>query len=180
MKLLLIWLVICVCSFPASLLRGQEDDASDLTKMLKEAQELQKEANQIQKENPPSPDAKKKLAEMEADAKAEAARQEKELGYREPPIHIRPVGETEGAAFVNASAWNDARAAYQRALIERPNSGFPLYGLALVSEKAGDAKTAATQYNAFVAAWQSADPSLPQLAHARAFLADHGTAVGGN
>lgn len=111
---------------------------------------------------------------------AEAARQEKELGYREPPIYIRPVGETEGAAFVNASAWNDARAAYQRALIERPNSGFPLYGLALVSEKAGDAKTAATQYNAFVAAWQSADPSLPQLAHARAFLADHGTAVGGN
>lgn len=78
MKLLSISLVICLCSFQAALLRAQEDDAADLTKMLKEAQELQKEANQIQKQNPPSPDAKKKLAEMEADAKAEAARQEKE------------------------------------------------------------------------------------------------------
>jgi hypothetical protein len=111
---------------------------------------------------------------------AEAARQQKALGYREPPICIRPVAESEAAALINASAWNDARAAYQRALLERPKSGFPLYGLALVSEKAGDAKTAATQYNAFVAAWHDADRWLPQIAHARAFLADHGTALGGN
>ena len=61
-------------------LRAQEDAAndSDLTKMLKEARQMQKEAEDVQKKNPPAPGAKKKLAEMEAEAKAEAARQEQE------------------------------------------------------------------------------------------------------
>ena len=31
---------------------------------------------------------------------AEAARQEKKLGYHEPPMYIRPVGETEAAALI--------------------------------------------------------------------------------
>jgi len=48
MKLLPMSLVICVCSFHASLLRAQENDASDLSKMLKEAQELQQQAAEIQ------------------------------------------------------------------------------------------------------------------------------------
>ena len=61
-------------------LRAQEDAAndSDLAKMLKEAEQMQKEAEDTQKKNPPAPGAKKKLAEMEAEAKAEAARQEQE------------------------------------------------------------------------------------------------------
>lgn len=104
---------------------------------------------------------------------AQAAQEEKALGYREPPGYIRPVGETEAAALLAASAWTDAKAAYQKVLVERPKSGFSLYGLALVSEKSGDAKSAATGYAAFVSAWHDADSSLPQLAHARAFLADH-------
>jgi tetratricopeptide (TPR) repeat protein len=111
---------------------------------------------------------------------AEAARQEKELGYREPPIYIRPVGETEGAAMLSASAWADAKSAYQRALIERPKSGFPLYGIALTSEKSGDMKSAAVEYTAFMAAWKNADVSLPQLAHAQAFLANHKEVATGN
>jgi hypothetical protein len=104
---------------------------------------------------------------------AEAARQEKDLGYREPPIDVRPVGETEAAALLSASAWADAKAAYQRALVDRPKSGFPLYGIALTSEKSGDMKSAGLEYGAFVSAWTTADASLPQLQHARAFLADH-------
>jgi hypothetical protein len=111
---------------------------------------------------------------------AEAARQEKDLGYREPPIDIRPVGETEAAALLSASAWADAKAAYQQALLDRPKSGFPLYGIALSSEKSGDAKSAAAEYATFISAWKNADASLPQLAHARSYIADHKELAAGN
>jgi hypothetical protein len=108
---------------------------------------------------------------------ARAAREEKDLGYHEPPGYIRPVAETEAAAMLSASAWTDAQAAYRKGLLERPKSGFPLYGIALSSERAGDAKTASAEYAEFVAAWKDADAGLPELAHARAFLAEHGGAV---
>jgi tetratricopeptide (TPR) repeat protein len=104
---------------------------------------------------------------------AQAAREEKALGYREPPLYIRPVGETEAAALMAVADWTDAKAAYERALVERPRSGFPLYGMAMSSEQAGDVKAARAEYSNFVEAWKDADPDLPQLAHARAFLAEH-------
>ena len=104
---------------------------------------------------------------------AQAAQEEKALGYHEPPYYIRPVGETEAAAFLTASDWPAAKAAYQDALIERPRSGFPLYGMATASEQAGDSKAAAAEYAEFLAAWKSADSNLPQLAHARSYLAAH-------
>ena len=110
---------------------------------------------------------------------AEAAQEEKDLGYREPPSYIRPVGETEAAALLAAVAWADAKAAYQRALLERPRSGFPLYGIAMSSEQGGDMKAAAAEYAEFAAAWKNADPELPPLVHARAFLAEHGSAAAG-
>ena len=103
----------------------------------------------------------------------QAVQEEKALGYREPPIYIRPVAETEAAALMDAADWTDAKAAYMRALLERPRSGFPLYGIAISSEQAGDVVAATTEYAEFIAAWKGADPDLPQLAHARAFLAEH-------
>ena len=121
--------------------------------------------------------AAKKQTEEAKKLFAQAAQEEKELGYREPPGYIRPVGETEAAALLAAAAWTDAKAAYEKALVERPKSGFPLYGIAISSEKAGDAKAATAEYMEFVAAWKDADAGLPQLAHARAFLAEHGSAV---
>ncbi len=104
-----------------------------------------------------------------------AAQEEKALGYREPPAYIRPVAETEAAAFMAASDWTAAKSAYQRALVERPRSGFPLYGIAMASEQSGDATAAAGAYTEFLAAWKSADSNLPQLTHARDYLASHGT-----
>jgi tetratricopeptide (TPR) repeat protein len=106
---------------------------------------------------------------------AQATHEEKALGYHEPPAYIRPVGETEAAAFMAASDWTSAIAAYKKALDERPHSGFPLYGIALASERAGDTAAAAAEYTEFLAAWKTADSDLPQLAHARAYLASHGT-----
>lgn len=119
--------------------------------------------------------AKKQAAEAKK-LYAQAAKEEKALGYHEPPAFIRPVGEAEAAAYLAALDWADAKAAFKSALIDRPHSGFPLYGIALASEQAGDASAAAAAYADFLAAWNSADPDLPQLAHARAFLASHSSA----
>jgi tetratricopeptide (TPR) repeat protein len=104
---------------------------------------------------------------------AQAAQEEKALGYREPPIYIRPVGETEAAALMAGADWTDAKAAYQRALLERPRSGFSLYGIAMSSEQGGDVNAATAEYSDFVEAWKDADADLPQLAHAHAFLEEH-------
>jgi hypothetical protein len=104
----------------------------------------------------------------------QAEQEEKALGYREPPAYIRPVGETEAAALVAASDWTGAQAAFKQALVERPRSGFPLYGIALVSEQAGDIPAATAGYTDFLAAWKTADSDLPQLAHAHSYLASHG------
>jgi tetratricopeptide (TPR) repeat protein len=104
---------------------------------------------------------------------AKAADAEKKLGYREPPLYIRPVGETEGAAMLAAGEWAAAKAAYARALVERPHSGLGLFGLALSDEKAGENAEAAETYAAFLAAWNTADETLPQLEHARRFLSAH-------
>jgi tetratricopeptide (TPR) repeat protein len=98
---------------------------------------------------------------------ATAAAEEKELGYHEPPAYIRPVGETEAAALLRAKDYAGAKAAYEAALAERPNSGFGLYGLALVKELSGDAAGAQEGYRAFLKAWPAADASLPEVLHAR-------------
>jgi hypothetical protein len=72
-SVLVVWLL-----FAASV-RAQENplDDPDLQQLLKQAQEMQKSARDLQK-NPGSQDTRKKLADMEAMAKQEAARQEQE------------------------------------------------------------------------------------------------------
>jgi tetratricopeptide (TPR) repeat protein len=103
---------------------------------------------------------------------AQAAREEKALGYAEPPRSIRPVGEAEGAALLQAGDAQGAHAAYQRALKNRPNSGFALYGMARASEAAGDTATARAEYSKFMEAWRAGDAALPEMAHARHYLED--------
>ncbi len=114
-----------------------------------------------------------------ADGKSDAAKKlytetiaaEKKLGYHEPPFYIRPVAETEAEALLRAKDYAGARAAYEDALKERPQSGFELYGIAHADELAGNAAQARSEYAAFLKAWPSADPSLPQLHHAQELLA---------
>jgi hypothetical protein len=72
------FLVIYVLFAPRLRAQGNPPNDPDLKKMLEEAEDMQKEANELNKKNPPPPDAKKKLAEMAAQAKAEEARQEQE------------------------------------------------------------------------------------------------------
>jgi tetratricopeptide (TPR) repeat protein len=113
--------------------------------------------------------AQKKLPEAKA-LFTGAAQKEKALGYREPPIYIRPVGETEGLALLAAGDPAGAHEAYAAALAERPNSGFPLYGLARSSEAAGKPEAARDEYTKFLDAWRDSDPATPELAHAHQFL----------
>jgi len=102
---------------------------------------------------------------------ANAAKQEKQAGYHEPPFYIRPVAETEAAALLKAKDYKDALVAYHAALEARPNSGFGLYGLALVKESSGDTAGAKEAYAAFLKAWPKADASLPEMAHAQKVVA---------
>ena len=101
---------------------------------------------------------------------ASAAAEEKKAGYHEPPFYIRPVGETEAEALMKAKDYAGAKAAYETALAERPNSGFGLYGLAMVKEMSGDQTGARAGYEAFLKAWPSADAALPEVAHAHKML----------
>ena len=104
---------------------------------------------------------------------AQARREEKELGYREPPFYIRPVAESEAAAMMTAGKWPDAKAAFGHALVERPNSGFALYGIAQATEKTGDAGATTVAYRQFLSAWKTADPGLPEMQHAQQWLSQH-------
>ncbi len=101
---------------------------------------------------------------------ADAAYEEKKLGYHEPPMYIRPMGETEAAALIKAKDFVGAKAAYEAALKERPGSGFGLFGLARVKELSGDTAGAREGYEAFLKAWPAADSALPEVAHARKVL----------
>ena len=102
---------------------------------------------------------------------AQAAQEEKNLGYREPPTYIRPVGETEGFALLRAGDYSGAHKAYEAALLERPKSGFPLFGMARSSEAAGDGATAGKEYAEFADAWKNGNPDLLQMARAREYVA---------
>jgi tetratricopeptide (TPR) repeat protein len=100
----------------------------------------------------------------------QAALEEKKLGYHEPPNYIRPVAETEGLALLNAGDAEGAHAAYAAALVQRPNSGFALYGMARSSEAEHHAEVARDEYVKFLDAWRNCDAASPELAHAQQYL----------
>jgi tetratricopeptide (TPR) repeat protein len=107
----------------------------------------------------------------------DASKQETELGYSEPPQYSRPPLEVLGEVLVRAGKFSDARAAYQKDLTERPGSGFALHGIALSWEKEGNRAEAAKAYSKFLAAWSHADPELPQVKTAQAYLSQRTVAI---
>ncbi len=184
----------------AGLWRQRESEAADEAK--KKADELAKKdsaANPKPPADPISPDAMAgpllkalSVASLELHAGVVAAQghldqakklysdaiaTERKLGYHEPPMYIRPVGENEAVALIRAKDYDGAKAAYEDALKERPNSGFALYGLAHVRELAGDAPGARESYQAFLKAWSAADSTLPEVVHARKIVADTAVAA---
>jgi tetratricopeptide (TPR) repeat protein len=113
---------------------------------------------------------------VEADAMfTKAADAERALGYREPPTYIRPVGETRGDALLRAKRYDEAKAAYEAALKERPNSGYPLFGMAQADAAAKHGPLATTEYAHLLAVWANADADLPQIQVARAWIENQAT-----
>jgi tetratricopeptide (TPR) repeat protein len=118
-------------------------------------------------------DAARKLLEQ-------ADEREKGLGYSEPPQYARPALEVLGLAYIKARRFDDAREAFQKALAQRPHSGWALYGIALAWDKQGDKEKAVSAYHEFLDAWSNADSDLPQMKAAQAYLKTEprGTATG--
>jgi tetratricopeptide (TPR) repeat protein len=99
-----------------------------------------------------------------------ASKEEKDLGYSEPPQYSRPPLEVLGEALIRAGKYDEARDAYQKDLVERPHSGFALYGIAAAWEKQGKQAEAAKAYRQFLDAWSHADADLSQIKTARAYV----------
>ena len=77
----------------------------------------------------------------------------------------------------------DAKAAYKEALVDRPRSGFPLYGIAMASEQANDASAATAEYKDFLEAnnlkadWQGIENAPNEaLVNALAMMSPYGAA----
>jgi tetratricopeptide (TPR) repeat protein len=107
-----------------------------------------------------------------------ADQDEKAIGYSEPPQYARPALEVLGAACIRAGKFDEAREAFQKALIERPHSGFALYGIAAAWDKQGSCKEAMKAYREFLDAWSHADRDLPSVKAAQAYLSDGGVRRG--
>jgi tetratricopeptide (TPR) repeat protein len=101
---------------------------------------------------------------------AEAVEKEKNLGYWEPPHYTRPVLESLGAAYARAGRYEEARAAFERVLKARPNSGFAYLATARVFAKSGDKTKASEFYRQFLKAWANADADLAAVGEARDWL----------
>ena len=100
-----------------------------------------------------------------------ASKEERELGYSEPPQYSRPPLEVLAAALIRAGQYKEAREVYQKELLERPHSGFALYGIATAWEKEGNRAEATKAYHAFLTTWSHADPDLVQVKMAKAYVA---------
>ena len=101
----------------------------------------------------------------------DAVKKEKELGYAEPPLYSHPALESLGHALIRAAKFADARGAFQKELIDRPHSGFALYGIAVAWDKEGNREEAMKAYRAFLDAWPDADSGLAQVKGAKEYLA---------
>jgi tetratricopeptide (TPR) repeat protein len=101
----------------------------------------------------------------------QAEEEDVDLGYSEPPLYARPPLELLGAACIRAGKFDEARAAYQKALAKRPKSGFALYGIALAWDKQGNRLQATKAYRDFLEAWSHADLELPYVVAAKTYLA---------
>jgi hypothetical protein len=87
----------------------------DLNEMLKQAQEMQREADKLQKENAPSQDTKKKLAEMLSQAKDEAARQEQQEKREKEQLQMSLKKQLEAPGPVVLPDWTPATPEFKAA-----------------------------------------------------------------
>ncbi len=104
-------ILVVVCLFLTSPSRAQDDNPlndPDLKDLLKQAAEMQKEAKELQKQNPTSLDTKKKLAEMMSQAKEEEARQEEQEKREKEKLQAALKKQLEAPGPVVLPDWTPA------------------------------------------------------------------------
>ena len=75
------------------------------------------------------------------------------LPYMEPPYWYYPVRQSLGAALTSAGRTDDAIQVYRQSLVNYPNNGWALYGLAEAYEAAGDDLGASETRKLYEKAW---------------------------
>ena len=96
---------------------------------------------------------------------------EESLGYWEPPHYARPVYQSLAQALGNAGRLEDARNVFAQELKRRPNNGHALFGIARTYAVEKNIPKTREAYQRFLEAWKNADPDLPSVREARAWLA---------
>jgi tetratricopeptide (TPR) repeat protein/DNA-binding winged helix-turn-helix (wHTH) protein len=77
-----------------------------------------------------------------------------------------------GDAYLTLGRWDEAIAEYQRALRLYPGMGLTRFHLALAYRKKGERARAAVEYHKFLGLWNQADAGIPEVAAARAAIAN--------
>jgi tetratricopeptide (TPR) repeat protein len=85
---------------------------------------------------------------------------------------LYPMRELLGDLLLEAGQPEAARHAYATALVNTPNRYRGIYGAAVAAQAAGDRPAAAEYFTKLVTLAKSADAERPELARARAFLAE--------
>ena len=92
-------------------------------------------------------------------------------------LPFAPVAEIAGDLFFQANRFEQARRRYGDALIARPNRARSILGIARASVRLDDREAATAAYKQFLDAWADADPDLPEIAEARAWIAKQSTVM---
>jgi len=90
----------------------------------------------------------------------EALRLESALPYMEPPLWYQPVRHNLGAALLAANRPVEAERVYREDLVQHPENGWALYGLAASLKAQNKAGEAAAIEERFKQAWARADVAL--------------------
>ena len=85
------------------------------------------------------------------------------------PSLTQPLTEVLAASLFDAGRFAEAAAAYERALVERPNRSAALLGLARARTAAGDPAGASAASARLTANWKRADPEVKAQIHALRF-----------
>ncbi|HSR40739.1 MAG TPA: hypothetical protein VLL48_01170, partial [Longimicrobiales bacterium] len=92
-----------------------------------------------------------------------------------PPIAAKPPRELQGELLLEAGRAEEAMAAFGLALGRTPRRALTLAGYARAADASGRGAVAADAWRTLTEILASADPGLPVLAEARAFLEREGT-----
>jgi len=103
------------------------------------------------------------VIDNDAAALQQAASEQQDMLYSEPPVYPRPVLENLGRLFLGARLFGDAEIAYRKLLDREPGSGRALLGLYRALAGLGRDSEAAAVLQDFQKAWATADPELRDI-----------------